>query len=72
MMVYDAFAKRVISGNKLIPNNLASKMMLLLKKHFKNYSASSWPYWVSGLIMMLAINYFCAVILRVMLLPASK
>ena len=39
MMVYDAFAKRVISGNKLIPNNLASKMMLLLKKHFKNYSA---------------------------------
>ena len=28
MMTYDAFAKRVISYNKLITNNLASIMML--------------------------------------------
>ena len=30
MMLYDAFAKRVILYNKLIVNNLASNMTLLL------------------------------------------
>ena len=36
MMVYDAFAKRVISPNKQIINKLASIMMLLQKSTLRN------------------------------------